>query len=668
MPIFKKVKKESAVGIVIGVLLPIMVFSLLPATDTGQTLELAYIDFLFTLRGDRDAPDNVVIVAVDEPSFQEIGIQWPWPRQLHAMLIDQLKAAGAKTIAFDVLFVEASDEEGDKTLADAAKRAGNVIFGATVSQVKRQGYVQSIMVEPLDILKEAARDVALVNFFPDPDGIIRHGRAVISSMKTLAGASAENAGFVSSDSLSEWPYLIDFAGQSGTVKTVSYYQALSPNDFLPPDTFKDKMVFVGFASDAAIDIQGAVDAFPTPFFRISRKMMFGVEIHANSASTLANGTPLKEIKGKIILLIFFILSILPMLSRTRPLMLLLSAASILLSLAGISIYLFIGQNMLLNVAMALTATGASAIWWAGYGFLSNVREKRQIKGAFDRYVTPDVVKEVLKNPDMLQLGGQKKELSVLFSDIRGFTTLSEKLDPEDLVSLLNSYLTNMTEKVFLHHGTLDKYIGDAIMAIFGAPLERPDHAACACRTAVDMISALSGLTPEWEQMGLPAPRIGIGINTGFMVVGNMGSEKRFDYTVMGDEVNLASRLEGLNKTYKTCIIIAENTKKAVENDGFLLRELDSVRVKGKKLPVRIYEVMGYESEADDALKRVSELFIQGLEAYRKQEWEGAKRIFNEILSIRADDGPASVFIERCDILKENPPGADWDGVWVMTTK
>jgi adenylate cyclase len=293
-------------------------------------------------------------------------------------------------------------------------------------------------------------------------------------------------------------------------------------------------------------------------------------------------------------------------------------------------------------------------------------EKRKIRNAFGLYLSPSFARLVSERPEMLALGGEKRDLTVLFSDIRGFTTISEGLEPERLVEILNEYLGAMTDIVFHHDGTLDKYIGDAIMAVWGAPVPQADHAARACQTALGMIARLGELDAEWKARGLPVFDIGIGLNTGPMVVGNMGSARRLSYTVIGDNVNLGSRLEGLNKMYGSRIIASETTVQAA-GAAVVARELDLVRVKGKLLPVRIFELLAPDGERA-RWASVVERFEAGLRAYRQREWEQAIVTFGAILEERPDDGPARLYVARCRKMLETPPAPEWDGVTVMDAK
>lgn len=301
-----------------------------------------------------------------------------------------------------------------------------------------------------------------------------------------------------------------------------------------------------------------------------------------------------------------------------------------------------------------------------YKYFTEERKKKHLRSTFSKYVSPAIVDEILKSPENIELGGKKQRMSVFFSDVRGFTTISEKLDPQMLSHVLNLYLTPMTQIVFANKGTLDKYMGDAVMAFFGAPIAFPDHAKYACRCALQSIKKLREIQKEFAAEGLPMIDIGIGINTSEMNVGNMGSDTVRSYTVMGDGVNLGSRLEGINKEYGTRIIISEFTHEEVK-DSFTTREVDSVRVKGKLKPVRIYELIS-EGKAPEDWQPCLQAFEQGLKEYHQKNFKTALPFFQKALSFREDDEPAKLYIERCETYIQEPPPADWDGVFVMKTK
>jgi adenylate cyclase len=301
-----------------------------------------------------------------------------------------------------------------------------------------------------------------------------------------------------------------------------------------------------------------------------------------------------------------------------------------------------------------------------YKYLTEERKKQELKGTFQKYVSPSIVNEILSHPEKVELGGRKERMTVLFSDIRGFTTFAEKLDPKVLGDFLNNYLTPMTQIIFKNNGTLDKYMGDAIMAFFGAPIHYADHAKKCCITALEMVERLHTLNKEFEKQNLPIIDIGIGINTGDMSVGNMGSDIVRSYTVMGDSVNLASRLEGINKNYGTRIIISEYTHNDVKND-FICRDLDLVRVKGKAQPVKIYELVA-QSHIRPEQKDCLALFKEGYDLYLIKQFQEALDKFNSALNKVPNDGPTQLYIERCQEFLVTPPLENWDGVYEFKTK
>lgn len=334
--------------------------------------------------------------------------------------------------------------------------------------------------------------------------------------------------------------------------------------------------------------------------------------------------------------------------------------------AGVDLWFFLYKQMMIHSFLPYTLVLFCFFSIQLYRYFTEEKKKRELKSTFAKYVSPAVVDELLKDAENLKLGGRKEHMSVFFSDVRGFTTISEKLAPEELSRVLNLYLTPMTELVFKNNGTLDKYIGDAIMAFFGAPIKHPHHAKEACRCALQNIEKLKELQKEFEAQGLPYIDIGIGINTGAMSVGNMGSNIVQNYTVMGDSVNLAARLEGINKEYGTRIIISEFTHKELDNT-FICREVDRVKVKGKLEPVRIFELV-CEGEPSDQVARLMKLFGQGYELYHKKQFSDALAIFKQALEVSQNDPVSKLYVERCEDYISTPPPQDWDGVCVMKTK
>jgi adenylate cyclase len=306
---------------------------------------------------------------------------------------------------------------------------------------------------------------------------------------------------------------------------------------------------------------------------------------------------------------------------------------------------------------------------AMYRALVEEKEKRRVRGAFQQYLSPEVIRRLLENPDLVK--PRKTNLTVMFSDVRGFTSISEKLDAQELAALLNEYLTDMTKIVFDHNGTLDKYIGDAVMAFWGAPFEELGHATQACHAALAMIARLKQMQKKWRAEGEPVLDIGVGLTTGVASVGNMGSELRYGYTALGDTVNLSSRLEGLNKEYATHILLSETTYLAVEDPLLLFRELDLIRVKGKLQPVTLYELVASrgtpEGDAPGLANRL-DLFAQGLACYRERRWQDAQIVFEKLTERWPEDGPARVYLNRCREYQVEGPDDTWDGVYVMTHK
>jgi len=452
---------------------------------------------------------------------------------------------------------------------------------------------------------------------------------------------------------------IDFHGTAGTFPTISLAKVVRRT--LPHGVFKDRIVLIGPTAT------GIGDMAVTPF----QQMNFpGVEVHANFIDNLLQGSfirrGLRENLVDLCFLVLFSLVVGVVLSTVRPgpaTRVVIYFLAVFLSLAY---YLFAQHRIWIAVfspTATLIVTYASII---SYRFFFEEREKKKVRGAFQQYVPPGLISQLLERPELLRLGGEEKPLTAMFTDIRGFTTLSEGLSPTALVELLNEYLSAMTEIIFQNWGTLDKYIGDAIMAFWGAPYPQADHALRACRTALQMLDRLQELQTRWAEHGRPRIDIGVGINTGAMLVGNMGSSRRFNFTVMGDNVNLASRLEGINKQFGTRLIVSEATLAEVREE-MVARELDLIRVKGKLKPVRIYELLG-TIDQQERFQDLTERFQNGLAAYRSGNWDQACGVFDDLLALYPHDAPTQILRERCRHLAEQPPEGEWDGVYVMKTK
>jgi len=451
--------------------------------------------------------------------------------------------------------------------------------------------------------------------------------------------------------------LVDFHGPARTYPYISFADAAQKK--FQPGAFKDKIVLVGASATGIGDLR------VTPFGGLDFP---GVEVHANLIDNILNRQFLKR-GGKEALtdLAFILLFGLPLgiwLAMTQPRWMPLGLA-LLLPFAAIVYFAFLHGSWLNFIVPALFTLVPNVSLVALYRVLIEEQEKRKVRGAFQQYVSPEVIRRLLADPERVK--PRKSEITILFSDVRGFTSISESLDAQELADLLNGYLTEMTRIIFRNQGTLDKYIGDAVMALWGAPFDEPDHATRACEAALSMLARLAELQKEWRAQGQPVMDIGVGINTGVASVGNMGSSLRYGYTAMGDSVNLASRLEGLNKEYGTRIIISESTYKVLRSDRVLVRELDMIRVKGKVLPVTIYEVLDAEALGAEG-KELVELFACGQKAYKQRDWRAAGQAFEQILDRWPDDGPARIFLRRCEEYLAEGPEADWDGVYVMKHK
>ncbi|WP_163996966.1 CHASE2 domain-containing protein [Pyxidicoccus caerfyrddinensis] len=422
---------------------------------------------------------------------------------------------------------------------------------------------------------------------------------------------------------------------------------------------KGRAVLVG------ITLLGNYDQRVTPF----KEFEPGVYAHAAFLSNILSEDYLTRPEGLISLELLFMVGAAVLLARLLPRVRytwkLGTVALLAAAWLTVDQVLFVrGIQVATVVPMLSLFTSSFGVLFLGYRTVD--QEKSRLRHTFQHYLDASVMEQVLEHPERLKLGGERKELTVLFSDIRGFTPLSERMSPEGLVTFINQYLTPMTGVVFAHGGTLDKYIGDAIMCFWGAPVDQPDHALRACRAALGFLDKLQELKVRWRAAGLPEVDIGVGINTGPMNVGHMGTESRFNYTVMGDAVNLASRLEGLNKEYGTRVLISEGTYLQVK-EHVIARRLGAVRVKGKQEPGALYELraMGRATGTDAEAIR---LFEEGVDRFISRDWETAQVLFRRTLELWPEDVPSLRYAEAAAAFRMLPPGPDWDGVFTATTK
>lgn len=708
-------KDKTRFFMIAGVLGVIFTLFALSATNFSafESLELKLLDWRFHLRGEKSVKENpIVIVAIDDQSYEGVGDVWPWRRDKYAHIIGNLNRAGAKVIGIDVVMdIPRYDApEADQMLSDTLAKYHNVVLVGKYEINKKSKMLSSPVVPYEKFLHSDSNDPTpwgMVSMATDADGIYRRYLPYQKDYPSFALAVAAKYWGISSDEFIDTdtelnsekvviPYLnskdmlIDYAGPAYTYRYFSFADVVDDetfdlkedfdldyfDDLLDEGIFKDKIVLIGAT------LEELHDNFPTPYLtkrqrnektgdmEVGELETPGVELHANALENILDGHFYSRFPGITqiwlliaVSLIIFLITWYGRVWYAIPVYLLLTAAYVYAS-----IWAFENKMVLLEMTPAILSFTLVFASTTITGYVLSLKEKREIKGAFSHYVPADVVDDLLANPDKLTLGGEERYMTVIFSDVASFTSVSEKLTPQQLVGLLNEYLTAMTDIILEHKGIIDKYEGDAIMAEFGAPVYYPDHAQQACRAALRMQEKLAEMRVKWKEEGRSELRARVGVNTGNMVVGNMGSREVFDYTVMGDAVNLSSRLEGANKMYGTYIMISEFTYEWVK-DEFYTRPLDLITVKGKTKPVGVYEVMGEKNkEVPDHLTDLIAHYTLGYGQYMERNWDAALDHFKKSLEILPDDPPSKVYIERCENYKVNPPPEDWDGAFVMTTK
>ena len=580
---------------------------------------------------------------------------------------------------------------GRSTGVDVEKLMGSHFLRASTYNIVRLRDTKSSQVQlvgaagierNLPEITAAAAGDGYFNMIPDPDGTVRwfpmtvqYGGEFFAPMSLVTLSHAQGRAPMAI-SLSRWGVdwvrlgrrsvpvdrygrmLINYLGPEGSIPT--YSAAALMNGTLPAEALKDKIVIMGATAVGIYDLR------VTPF----SGTFPGVEVQATIMDNLLRGNFIRTPSFGLIIMLLVLIGlgvmlglILPRLSAAWAFIFILGATE---SYLGLNYFLFTRQGLQLELFYPLALMILVYLGVTMHRFLAEERERERVRKTFESYVAPAVVQEMLKHPEQLRLGGERREITLLFTDIRGFTTMSENLDPEALVKLLHDFLNPMSNIIINLGGTIDKYMGDAIMALFGAPLLQADHPRLACRAALEMVASLDALNRSWAEEGRPPLKVGIGVNTGPVAVGNMGSERLFDYTAIGDNVNLASRLEGLNKYYGTSILISDSTAKALGN-GFILRDMDMVRVKGKVKGVRIHELLG-EGEPDPEMAHFLELYHRALALYREKHFAESLAVFAQTLEVRPGDATCQRYITLAQKHHETPPADDWEAVTIMDGK
>ncbi|MBU3948192.1 MAG: adenylate/guanylate cyclase domain-containing protein [Proteobacteria bacterium] len=531
-------------------------------------------------------------------------------------------------------------------------------------------------------ISDATNYSGYFNMFPDEDGVVRRLPAVLKCKETLyAPLSLVAVGAFHEKPLSLKIYengveeivigklviptdeigriLINYRGPSKTFQHISVTDILKGKADL--NLIKDKIVLVG------VTAVGIYDQRVTPFSSVFP----GLEIHANIVDSILSKNFMCQPGWATIFDILAIIIAGLMLGLVMPRTSALTSVGVLsLLFAGYIVlcqFLFSEKGWILNIVYPLSAMLIVYVSITLYKYFAESKQKKFIRDAFSTYLAPSVVKQLIEFPEKLDLGGQEREITAFFSDIQGFTTISESLSPKELVELLNEFLSEMSDIIVEYEGTVDKYVGDAIVAFFGAPNNLPNHAEVACMACIKMQKKLVDLRTKWKQENKATLKMRAGICSGPAVVGNMGSKTRKNYTMMGDTVNIASRLESVNKIYGIYSLISDTTATALGSD-IAIREIDSVSVVGKNEPVTIYELVGYSKDVDDRMRKTFDYYAKGLAAYRKTNWDQAISHFISALDITISDGPSKTMLARCNEYKTNPPGNGWNGTYTLKSK
>ena len=721
----------------------LLLFALVPLRIADplpiEELRLRTFDLFQVLRPREQKVRPVVIVDIDEASLREIG-QWPWPRTVIADLVTRLRAAGAVAVGFDVIFAEpdrmspavaagsfrgldaetreklAALPSNDAVFAEAIKRVGGIIVGETgAAQAAPRAEGENApqtgfaivgpnprpflvtfpgLLRNIPPIEQAAAGRGMFSIDPEPDGIVRRVPVVMEAQGQLAPALTMEMLRV----VSRAGAILIRADQAG-VKTVAvpglevptdgrgrfwvYFNKRDParsvsatdvlNGRVAPDRLRGRLVLIGTSATGLLDIK------TTPV----QPDMPGVEVHAQILENILTksllASPGYAIGAEIIAAVVFGLAIIVAAPMLPAAIVVALGAVLIAGLIGISWYFFVEHHLLIDFTYPLISCWLIYLVLTFVNYFREQQQRQQIRSAFGFYLSPPLVEQLARSPEKLVLGGEERRMTILFSDVRGFTTISEhyKDDPQGLTQLMNRFLTPLTNAIIERKGTIDKYIGDAIMAFWNAPVDDDEHEANACDAALEMLARAEVLNGELKREaeasgGVYMPlRIGIGLNSGPCVVGNMGSDFRFNYSVLGDTVNLASRLESRTKDYRLSLVIGSRTAERAK-EKFATMEIDLIQVKGKKQPELVFTVLGRaEVSEDPRCDELRDLNTQMLAAYRKQQWDEAERLIERCRKLAGGfgvDGLYEMYKERIAVYRAEPPPPDWTGVYEAESK
>ena len=679
-------------------------------------LERVLLDFKKRAHAGADPIEAVVVIAIDESSLTAVRevyrMAWPWPREFHALVLDYLAGAGAKRVVFDLLLDTADRDRVDIDSAGSDQRFGEALANtgigvlaahlepaaACLPELNKVSPGRVVPVLPLPRFAQAAAAVADARVVPDRDGVLRRvpllgcgpdgkPRLALSVQAALAPAAAdievaagEATAMIAGQTIPVKPApQMELRWYRNRSDTQRPFRMLRYSDVLtaavarlggreadtvwPDDLFDGAIVMIGATAAGLADVKST----PTGAGASGQLPLTGVEVHATAVTNLLAGQHVRHLPAAWVAGVLIVVLLLTALGATQghSLIALGSALALAIAVDLIAHALFRWAGIVLPSGLLMTACIAMAVAVVSTRYVLERKQRQFIRNAFGRYVQGEVIAQIMRDPGQLELGGQQRELSVMFSDLAGFTSMSEAMTPHELVAFMNEYLGAMSDVIIETGGTLDKYIGDAIMAVWGAPVEQADHAKRACRAVVRQQQTLARLHEEWAARGKPTPSARFGVHSGEMVVGNVGGRQRFDYTVLGDNVNLGARLEPINSQYGTHAMISQATFDQLDGE-FVCRELDRIVVKGRSQPVTVLELL--DEAPNEALAAFAAQFAECLALYYDQQWTAASAAFEAFGADYPEDTASALFIRRCAEYTRQPPPEDWNGAYVYTSK